>query len=75
MYVLVILATLNTIISLYYYLLVVKAMFINSNNTPVPFFRTCCVTRTGLVLCALGLVVLGFAAVVYQQMFDMSFGL
>lgn len=34
-YVLVFLALLNTIISLYYYLLVVKAMFINKSDSPI----------------------------------------
>ena len=33
--ILVLIALLNTIISLYYYLLVVKAMFINKNDTPI----------------------------------------
>ena len=38
-YLLVLIAVLNTIISLYYYLLVVKAMFINKNEAPVENFK------------------------------------
>ena len=38
-HVLVFIALINTVISLYYYLLVVKAMFINPNDSPVAAFR------------------------------------
>lgn len=75
LYWLVAIAMVNTIISLYYYLLVVKAMFINKSEHPVPFFKSGCVTRTGLVMCASGIVVLGFIALVYQHLFDLSFGI
>ncbi len=37
-YLLVLIAVLNTIISLYYYLLVVKAMFIKKSETPIETF-------------------------------------
>ncbi|MCK7540221.1 MAG: NADH-quinone oxidoreductase subunit N [Marinilabiliales bacterium] len=38
-YVLVAIAVLNTIVALYYYLLVVKAMFINKSEHPIPAFQ------------------------------------
>ena len=40
MYVLVLIALINTIVSLYYYLLVVKAMFINTNDAPIASFNS-----------------------------------
>jgi NADH-quinone oxidoreductase subunit N len=39
-YLLVFIALLNTIISLYYYLLVVKAMFINKSENPIPTIKS-----------------------------------
>lgn len=50
-YVLVFIALLNTIISLYYYLLVVKAMFINPNDNPIATFKSHWSERAGLVVC------------------------
>jgi len=50
-YLLVTIAVLNTIISLYYYLLVVKAMFINKNDAPVGRFKSDFPTRFALAMC------------------------
>lgn len=47
-YLLVLLALVNTILSLYYYLLIVKAMFINSNESPIATFRSDNYTRVSL---------------------------
>lgn len=47
-FLLVLIAVLNTIISLYYYLLVVKAMFINRSETPIEKFRNDFPTRFAL---------------------------
>lgn len=59
-YILVLIALINTIISLYYYLLIVKAMFINKNETPIETFRSDWAGRVGMVLCLAGMVVIGF---------------
>ena len=50
-YLLVLIAVLNTIISLFYYLLVVKAMFINKSETPIAKFKSDFPTRLALGLC------------------------
>ncbi|KAA6305933.1 hypothetical protein EZS27_042413, partial [termite gut metagenome] len=52
--ILVFIALVNTIVSLYYYLLIVKAMYVNKNDTPVPAFRSDTYSRIGLVICVLG---------------------
>lgn len=62
----VFLALVNTIISLYYYLLVVKAMYITPNEAPVPAFRSSALMRTSLVICLIGIVLLGICSGVYQ---------
>ena len=73
-YWLVFIAVLNATISLYYYLLVVKAMFINKNEKPLAYFRSDLATRTGLVISALGIFVLGFWSQIYEIINSLSFG-
>ncbi len=74
-YVLVLIALLNTIISLYYYLLVVKAMFINKNDTPIESFRSDNYTRVSLVACSAGIMLLGILSVVYDQISLLAYGM
>ncbi len=61
----VFLALVNTIISLYYYLLVVKAMYITPSDSPVPAFRTDGLTRAGVLVCVAGVVVTGLVSGLY----------
>ena len=74
-YVLVFIALLNTIISLYYYLLVVKAMFINKNDAPIEKFRSDNYMRLSLVVCSAGIILLGILSVVYDSLVPLSFGM
>jgi NADH-quinone oxidoreductase subunit N len=73
-YFLVLIAVLNTIISLYYYLLVVKAMFININESPVEKFRSDFATRFGLMICVIGIFATGFASFIFEVIKSISFG-
>ena len=73
-YLLVFIAVLNTIISLYYYLLVVKAMFISKSDSPVKTFRSDFPTRLALGLCIAGIFVTGFASVIFEVIRNLSFG-
>ena len=72
---LVFIALVNTIISLYYYLKIVKSMYINITNLPIDTFRSDNYTRASLVICTLGIIVLSLASVVYQSIDKFSFGL
>lgn len=72
---LVFIALINTIISLYYYLKIVKAMYINKSDEPIATFRSDNYTRASLAICTLGIVVLSIASVVYQSIDKFSFGL
>lgn len=74
-YWLVFIAVLNATVSLYYYLLVVKAMFINKNENPIPAFKSDAMTRTGLVLSAVGIFILGFWSQVYEWINNLSIGI
>lgn len=74
-HVLVLIALLNTIISLYYYLLVVKAMFITPNDSPIPTFRSDSSTRLSLLLCLAGILALGIASSVFDGINLYAFGM
>lgn len=72
---LVFIALLNTIISLYYYLLIVKAMYINTNESPIQPIRSDNYTRMSLVLCLCGIIGFGIFSIIYQSISVFSFGL
>jgi len=75
MYILVFIAVLNTIISLYYYLLVVKAMFLNQSDRPIAYFKSDGYTKVGLAMCIAGIIIIGFASPVYEFILKLSYGL
>lgn len=62
----VFLALINTVISLYYYLLVVKAMYITPNENPLPHFNSPWLTRICLTVCLAGIILLGILSCVYD---------
>lgn len=72
---LVFIALVNTVLSLYYYLKIVKAMYINKSDEPIVAFRSDNYTRASLVICTAGIIVLSIASVVYQNIDKFSFGM
>ena len=74
-YWLVFIAVLNATISLYYYLLVVKAMFINKNETPIAYFKTDVPAKIALSICVFGIFFIGFFSILFQYFQSVSFGL
>lgn len=71
-YILVLIAVLNATISLYYYLRVIKAMFIDRNDTPVAYFKSDLMTRVSLVICVSGVFVTGFLGFIYEYIFRLA---
>lgn len=75
-YILVLIALLNTIISLYYYLLIVKAMWIKKGETQsVARFRVDNYNRVSLLICLVGILALGFFGAIYTSIDAISFGI
>ena len=68
-YLIVFIALINTVISLYYYLLIVKAMYINKSENPLPAFKSDCNTRLALAICTLGVALFGVCSYVYDWIF------
>ena len=58
-------ALINTIVSLYYYLLVVKAMFIRQDDCVIESFKSHWTEKAGMIICVLGIVLLGIVSCVY----------
>ncbi|RXP44572.1 NADH-quinone oxidoreductase subunit N [Lutibacter sp. HS1-25] len=71
-YLLVFLAVANVTISLYYYLLVVRAMFIRTNNNPIPAFNNKLYMRLGLLITVIGILVLGLYSPLYDYIYELS---
>ena len=65
-YAVVFVALLNTVISLYYYLLIVKAMFIKHNDNPLPTFQSASSTKLALAICTAGVVLFGVCSIVFD---------
>ena len=74
-YVLVLIAVINTIISLYYYLLVVRAMFIEKSDNPIPALKTDGYNRLSLVICTTGIMVAGILSFIMEKIGTYSFGM
>ena len=67
LYVLVLIALINTIISLYYYLMVVKAMFLSPDEPTIAPFRSTLSERLGLWVTVGGILVLGLVSCFYNS--------
>jgi NADH-quinone oxidoreductase subunit N len=71
-YFLVFLAVVNVTISLYYYLLVIRAMFLRKSESAIPFFKNKLYMRLGLVITVIGILVIGLYSPVYEYIYELS---
>ncbi len=71
-FILVLIAVLNATISLYYYLKVIRAMFIEKSETPVATFRSSNYMRVALVICVTGIFAVGFASGIFEIIREIS---
>ena len=60
-------ALINTIISLFYYLLVVKAMFLSSDEPVIPTFKSSCSERIAMWITVAGIIALGLVSCFYNE--------
>ena len=66
--ILVFVALINTIVSLYYYLLVVKAMYITPSDNPIGTFRSDNYTRASLIICLAAIILIGLIGGIYNTL-------
>ena len=65
-YFVVFIALVNTVVSLYYYLLIVKAMYITKTDEPLPTFQSDECTKIALGICTAGIALFGVVSCVYE---------
>ncbi len=65
-YFVVFIALINTVVSLYYYLLIVKAMYIKQEANPLPAFAHGKAINASLTICTIGIVLFGICSCIYQ---------
>ena len=73
-YVLITIAALNMMISLYYYLRVIRSMFMESRVDIIPAVSTGITFRIALFICISGILLTGFFGSVYQYIYSMASG-
>ena len=65
-YFVVFIALINTVVSLYYYLLIVKAMYIKPCDNPLPTFKSDCNSKLALAICTAGIVLFGVCSCIFD---------
>jgi len=65
-YWLILVAALNMIISLYYYLRVIRAVFMDKNDNPVEPLKLMAPVKLGMLLCGAGIVLAGLLSWIYD---------
>jgi len=66
-YMFITVAALNMIVSLFYYLRVVRAMFMDSNEQPIENIKINPSTKLGLIICGSGIVLTGLLSWIYDH--------
>jgi NADH-quinone oxidoreductase subunit N len=70
-YLLIIIAALNMVISLYYYLRIIKAMFMDANETPVVKVELNWSPKLAMFMCVAGIVVTGIISGAYEYIYSL----
>jgi len=71
-YLLITIAALNMIISLYYYLKVVKAIFMDVNEQPIEKLSIHILPKLAMLVCVAGIIVVGFIPAIYNYIYSLS---
>ena len=71
-YLVIIIVSLNLVISLYYYLRIIRAIFMDKNETPVEKIAVPMPVKIGLIICAAGIVATGFISFIYEYIQSLS---
>jgi NADH-quinone oxidoreductase subunit N len=71
-YIFITIAALNMIVSLYYYLKVIRAMFMDKQETPIAKIAVHPFTKFALYLCAAGIIVIGVFSWIYDYIVQVA---
>lgn len=70
-YLLITIAALNMVISLYYYLRVIKAIFMDANDNPIENVKAGWSPKIAMIICVAGIIVTGLASGAYQYIYSL----
>jgi NADH-quinone oxidoreductase subunit N len=73
-YVFIVIAALNMVVSLYYYLRVIKAIFMDSQPQPIGRLKIPLLPNIAFVVCVAGIVVTGLVGWIYDYIYSLSIG-
>ncbi|MES2645468.1 MAG: NADH-quinone oxidoreductase subunit N [Bacteroidota bacterium] len=74
-YVLIVIAALNMIVSLFYYLKVVRTIFMEKNEAPMEKLAIDSWPKFAMAICVTGIITLGFVSWVYEYISGISIGM
>ncbi len=72
---LIIFAALNMVVSLYYYLRVIRAVFMEPNENGMSHLKLGISVKAAMIFCLGGILILGFTTGIYEFILSLSFGL
>ena len=70
-YPLITIAALNMVVSLYYYLRIIKAMFMDANETPIEKVEMTWAPKLSMAICVAGIVITGIASGAYEYIYSL----
>lgn len=70
-YLLITIAALNMVIALYYYLRVIKAMFMDANENPIEKVKSNWSPKLAMIICVAGIIITGLASEVYNYIYSL----
>ncbi len=70
-YFFIIIATLNLVVSLYYYLRIIRAVFMDKNEQPVENVKVDPSAKLGMFVCAAGILITGLVSWIYVYINDL----
>jgi NADH-quinone oxidoreductase subunit N len=68
-------AAINMVISMYYYLRIVKAIFMDENEQPVPSISAGFIPGIAMIICLAGILITGFSGSLYSYIHQLSNGI
>jgi NADH-quinone oxidoreductase subunit N len=73
-YAFIVIAALNMIVSLYYYLRVVKAIFMDSQPEPIGKLKIPVMSNIAFAVCVVGIIMTGLVGEIYEYIYSLSKG-
>lgn len=70
-YLLITIAALNMVVSLYYYLRIIKAMFMDTNDNPIEKVEITWSPKLAMAICVVGIVITGMVSGAYEYIYSL----